>query len=144
VLPIGTGAVIKPAEPVDVVKLLPAPDLIITTDLVRPQVRWSTLKAGRRRRLPGQVSGPTSLTKSSATSSTATRPMPMRPSPTCPVPVGPPAVAVRGIDGVWRGFTSVNARVVVRDDTWRVTYSTLSVLDGRTVEPDGRCTTTAP
>lgn len=137
VLPMGTGAVIKPAEPkVDVVKLLPAPDLTgITTDLVRPQVRWPMPVLAGAAAFRVQVSDTDQFdkiisdVKVDSNPANANAPFANLSS----VPVGPWVVRVRGIDGQGlEGFNSVK-RVVVRDDTWRVTYSTLSVLDGRTV-----------
>lgn len=137
VLPMGTGAVIKPAEPkVDVVKLLPAPDLTgITTDLVRPQVRLPMPVLAGAAAFRVQVSDTDQFdkiisdVKVDSNPANANAPFANLSS----VPVGPWVVRVRGIDGQGlEGFNSVK-RVVVRDDTWRVTYSTLSVLDGRTV-----------
>lgn len=134
-LPMGTGAVIKPAEAkVDVVKLLPAPDLSgITADLLRPQVNWPLPVLTGAAAFRVQVSDTDKFDK--ILSDVKVDNSPVNASAAfvslASVPVGPWVVRVRGIDAQGlEGFDTVK-RVVVRDATWRVTYSTLSLLDGR-------------
>ena len=134
-LPTGTGAVIKPAEQkVNVVKLLPAPDLSgITADLVRPQVRWPLPVLAGAAAFRVQVSDTDKFDKILSDLKVDHNPADASAAfvSLASVPVGPWVVRVRGIDGQGlEGFDTVK-RVVVRDGIWRVSYSSLSVLNGR-------------
>ena len=134
-LPMGTGAVIKPAEQkVNVVKLLPAPDLNgITADLVRPQVRWPLPVLAGAAAFRVQVSDTDKFDKILSDLKIDSNPASASAAfvSLSSLPVGPWVVRVRGIDAQGlEGFDAVK-RVVVRDGTWRVSYATLSLLDGR-------------
>lgn len=130
-LPKGTGAVVHPAEKeVKVVVLLPAPDLsAIPTEVLKPQGSWPmpTLagaaaysvqvasdeqfdKIVRSLKVPGNASADLSS-----------------------LPNGNWFARVRGIDAVGlEGFNSVKL-IAIKDGEWRVVYSSMSVVDGKTV-----------
>ena len=132
-LPMGTGAVVKPAEKeVKVVVLLPAPDLAgIPSDVLKPQGNWPmpTLQGAsgyhvqvasdeqfdkivRDLKVDGNSGGSANLAS---------------------LPNGSWFARVRGIDAVGlEGFNSVKL-IAVKDGEWRVTYSSMSVVDRQTV-----------
>ena len=132
-LPTGTGAVVKPLEKeIKVVVLLPAPDLAgIPSEVLKPQGSWPmpTLagasayhvqvasdeqfdKIVRDLKVDGNSGGSASLGS---------------------LPNGNWFARVRGIDAVGlEGFNSVKL-IAVKDGEWRVTYSSMSVIDGKTV-----------
>lgn len=132
-LPMGTGAVIRPTEKeVKVVVLLPAPDLTgVPSEVLQPQGNWPmpTLagasayhvqvasdelfeKIVRDLKVDGNSGGSANLGS---------------------LPNGTWFARVRGIDAVGlEGFNSVKL-IAVKDGEWRVTYSSLSVVDGKTV-----------
>ena len=132
-LPTGTGAVVKPVEKdIKVVILLPAPDLAnIPSEVLKPQGSWPmpTLagasayhvqvasdeqfdKIVRDLKVDGNSGGSANLGS---------------------LPNGNWFARVRGIDAVGlEGFNSVKL-IAVKDGEWRVTYSSLSVIDGKTV-----------
>jgi len=116
--------------------LLPAPDLSgFSADLVRPLERWPLPVLAGAAAFRVQVSDTDKFDKilsdvkvdnNPANASTSFASLPS-------VPVGPWVVRVRGIDAQGLEGYDTLKRVVVRDGTWRVSYSTLSVLDGRTL-----------
>ena len=132
-LPMGTGAVVKPAEKeVKVVILLPAPDLAgIPSEVLKPQGSWPipTLagasayhvqvasdeqfdKIVRDLKINGNTGGSADLGS---------------------LPNGNWFARVRGIDAVGlEGFNTVKL-IAVKDGEWRVTYSSISVVEGKTV-----------
>ena len=132
-LPTGTGAVVKPVEKeIKVVILLPAPDLAnIPSEVLKPQGSWPmpTLagasayhvqvasdeqfdKIVRDLKVDGNSGGSANLGS---------------------LPKGSWFARVRGIDAVGlEGFNSVKL-IAVKDGEWRVTYSSMSVIDGKTV-----------
>ena len=132
-LPMGTGAVVKPTEKeVKVVLLLPAPDLAgIPAEVLKPQGSWPmpTLagasayhvqvasdeqfdKIVRDLKVDGNSGGSADLGS---------------------LPNGNWFARVRGIDGVGlEGFNTVKL-IAVKDGEWRVTYSSISVVEGKTV-----------
>ena len=135
-LPVGTGAVIKPADKqVAVVALLAAPDLsAVASDVLKPQANWPmpTLagasgyhvqvasdaqfdKIVRDLKVDGNSGGSVSLAS---------------------LPNGTWFARVRGIDPVGlEGFNSVKL-IAVKDSPpseWRVTYSKISLVGGKTV-----------
>lgn len=132
-LPMGTGAVVKPTEKeVRVVILLPAPDLAgIPSDVLKPQGNWPmpTLAGASAYRV--QVASDEQFDKivrdlkvdGSAGSS----------ADLSSLPNGNWFARVRGIDGVGlEGFNTVKL-IAVKDGEWRVTYSSVSVVEGKTV-----------
>ena len=133
-LPIGTGAVIRPADSrVNVVKLLPAPDLsTAATDVLRPQARWALPVLGGAAAFRVQVSDSDKFDKILSDIKVDVSPANTGAAfvSLASVPVGSWVARVRGIDGQGlEGYDSVK-RITVRDAVWRVTYSTLSLLDG--------------
>ena len=132
-LPMGTGAVIKPTEKeVKVVMLLPAPDLgAIPSEVLKPQGNWPmpTLagasayhvqvasdeqfdKIVRDLKVAGNTGGNANLSS---------------------LPNGNWFARVRGIDALGlEGFNTVKL-IAVKDGEWRVTYSSMSLVDGKAV-----------
>ena len=132
-LPMGTGAVVKSAEKeVKVVILLPAPDLAgIPSEVLKPQGSWPmpTLagasayhvqvasdeqfdKIVRDLKVDGNIGGSADLGS---------------------LPNGNWFARVRGIDAVGlEGFNTVKL-IAVKDGEWRVTYSSISVVEDKTV-----------
>ena len=132
-LPMGTGAVIKPLEKeIKVVVLLPAPDLTsIPSEVLKPQGSWPMpILAGasayhvqvasdeqfdkivRDLKVDGNRGGSANLGS---------------------LPNGSWFARVRGIDAVGlEGFNSVKL-IAIKDGEWRVTYSSMSVINGKTV-----------
>lgn len=135
-LPMGTGAVVKPTEKdIKVVVLLPAPDLTgVPSEVIKPQGNWPmpTLKGASAYHVQVasdeqfdkiirdvKVAGNSGAERASADLSS--------------LPVGNWFARVRGIDAVGlEGFNTVKL-IAVKDGQWRVTYSTLSVVDGKSV-----------
>ena len=128
---------IKPTEQkVNVVKLLPAPDLSgITADLVRPLLRWPLPVLAGAAAFRVQVSDTEKFDKILSDVKVDSNPSNAGADfvNLSSVPVGPWVVRVRGIDAQGLEGYDTLKRVVVRDGTWSVTYSTLSVIDGRTL-----------
>ncbi len=129
-LPLGTGAVIKPLEKeVKVALLLPAPDLsAISNDVLKPLASFvmPTLAGATAYRL--QVSSDDKFDKivrdlkvNTAAADLST------------LPNGSWFARVRGIDAAGlEGFDSIKL-IAVKDGEWRVTDSTISVVDGKAV-----------
>ena len=132
-LPMGTGAVVNPLEKdIKVVVLLPAPDLSgVPSEVLKPQGNWPmpTLKGASAYHV--QVASDEQFDKivrdvKVAGNSGASADLASLPS-------GNWFARVRGIDAVGlEGFNTVKL-IAVKDGQWRVTYSSLSLVDGRTV-----------
>ena len=134
-LPQGTGAVIKPADTkVNVVQLLPAPDLSGTaSDLLRPLARWALPVLPGAAALRIQVSDTDKFDKILSDIKVELTPGNAEAAfvSLASLPLGPWVARIRGIDGVGlEGYDTVK-RITIREAIWRVSYSTLSVLDGR-------------
>ncbi len=129
-LPMGTGAVVKPAEKeIKVVALLPAPDLTgIPSEVLKPQGSWPMPVLAGASGYHVQVASDEQFDKivrdlkvASGSANLAS------------LPNGNWFARVRGIDAVGlEGFNSVKL-IAVKDGEWRVTYSSLSFIDGKTV-----------
>jgi hypothetical protein len=140
-LPLGTGAVIKPAErEVKVVNLLAAPDLSgVSADVLKPQAAWPMPSLSGASAYRVQVASDDKfnaivrdlkVTNASADLSS--------------LPNGNWFARVRGIDGQGlEGFDSVKL-IAVKDGQWRVSYSSLRFDGGQTlvawtgVQPNGQ------
>ena len=128
-LPKGTGAVVDPGEKeVKVVMLLPAPDLTgIPSDVLKPQGGWPMPTLAGARAYQVQVASDEQFEKivRSLRVDTGTADLGSLPN-------GNWFARVRGIDAVGlEGFNSVKL-IAVKDGEWRVTYSSMSVIDGKT------------
>ena len=129
-LPKGTGAVVDPGEKeVKVVVLLPAPDLTgIPTDVLKPQGSWPMPALAGARAYLVQVASDEQFDKIVRNLKVDT-PFADLGS----LPNGNWFARVRGIDAVGlEGFNSVKL-IAVKDGEWRVTYSSMSNIDGKTV-----------
>ena len=129
-LPKGTGAVVDPGEKeVKVVVLLPAPDLsAIPSDVLKPQGSWPMPTLAGARAYQVQVASDEQFDKIVRNLKVDT-PFADLGS----LPNGNWFARVRGIDGVGlEGFNSVKL-IAVKDGEWRVVYSSMSVVDGKTV-----------
>ena len=135
-LPMGTGAVLKPTEKqVKVVVLLPAPDLsAIPSDVVKPQGSWPMPALAGASGYHVQVASDEQFDKivrdfivSGNSGSSANL---------ASLPNGSWFARVRGIDTVGlEGFNSVKL-IAIKDSPpseWRVTYSNMGVVNGKTV-----------
>ena len=130
-LPMGTGAVVKPTErEVKVVTLLPAPDLTaIPSDVLKPQGSWPMPALAGASGYHVQVASDEQFDKivrdlkvaSNASADLAS------------LPNGNWFARVRGIDAVGlEGYNSVKL-IAVKDGEWRVTYSSVALINGKTV-----------
>ncbi|MGB4116298.1 MAG: FecR domain-containing protein [Polaromonas sp.] len=129
-LPRGTGAVVKPTEKeVKVVVLLPAPDLsAIPSEVLKPQGSWPMPTLAGATAYTVQIASDEQFDKivrdlkvSSGSADLGS------------LPNGNWFARVRGIDGVGlEGFNTVKL-IAVKDGEWRVVYSSMSVVDGKTV-----------
>ena len=128
-LPKGSGAVVKPDEKnIKVVQLLPAPDLSnITNEVLKPLGSWPMPN------LPGasgyhvQVASDEKFDKIVRDLKVTTASADL-----ASLPNGNWYARVRGIDGVGlEGFNSVKL-IAVKDGQWKVSNSTMSVVDGKT------------
>ena len=129
-LPKGTGAVVDPGEKeVKVVVLLPAPDLISSaTDVLKPQGSWPMPVLAGARAFQVQVASDEQFEKIVRSLKVDTGVADLG-----SLPNGNWFARVRGIDAVGlEGFNSVKL-IAVKDGEWRVTYSSMSVIDGTTV-----------
>ena len=129
-LPKGTGAVVDPGEKeVKVVLLLPAPDLTgISPDVLKPQGAWPMPTLAGAKAYQVQVASDEQFDKIVRNLKVDT-PFADLGS----LPNGNWFARVRGIDAVGlEGFNSVKL-IVVKDGQWRVTYSSMSIIDGKTV-----------
>ena len=129
-LPKGTGAVVDPGEKeVKVVVLLPAPDLTgIPTDVLKPQGSWPMPVLAGARAYQVQVASDEQFDKIVRNLKVDT-PFADLGS----LPNGNWFARVRGIDAVGlEGFNSVKL-IAVKDGEWRVTYSSMSNIDGKTI-----------
>ncbi len=132
-LPKGTGAVVKPLEKeIKVVVLLPAPDLAgIPSEVLKPQGNWPMPTLAGASAYKVQVASDEQFDKivrdlkiDGKSGSSADLGS---------LPNGNWFARVRGIDAVGlEGFNSVKL-IAVKDGEWRVTYSSMSVIDGKTV-----------
>ena len=129
-LPKGTGAVVDSGEKdVKVVVLLPAPDLsTIPSDVLKPLGSWPMPTLTGARAYLVQVASDEQFDRIVRNLKVDT-PFADLGS----LPNGNWFARVRGIDAVGlEGFNSVKL-IAVKDGEWRVTYSSMSVIDGKTV-----------
>ena len=129
-LPGGTGAVVKPLEKeIKVVVLLPAPDLSnISTEILKPPGNWPMPALTGATAYRVQVASDDKFDKIvrdlKVTSDSADL---------ASLANGNWFARVRGIDGVGlEGFDTVKL-ITVKDGQWRVSYSSLSRVNGKTV-----------
>jgi hypothetical protein len=130
-LPMGTGAVVKPTEKeVKVVVLLPAPDLSnIPGEVLKPQGSWSMPTLAGATAYHVQIASDEQFDKIVRDLKVASNSSADLGS----LPNGNWFARVRGIDTVGlEGFNSVKL-ISVKDGEWRVTHSSMSAVDGRTV-----------
>ncbi len=129
-LPMGTGAVVKPTEKeVKVVILLPAPDLSnISAEVLKPQGNWPMPTLAGASAYHVQVASDEQFDKIVRDLKVDTASADLG-----SLPNGNWFARVRGIDGVGlEGFNTVKL-IAVKDGEWRVTYSSASVVEGKTV-----------
>ena len=129
-LPRGTGAVVKPTEKeVKVVLLLPAPDLSgIPSEVLKPQGSWPMPTLAGARAYTVQIASDEQFDKIVRDLKVSTGSADLG-----SLPNGNWFARVRGIDAVGlEGFNSVKL-IAVKDGEWRVTFSSMSVVDGKTV-----------
>ncbi len=130
-LPMGTGAVVKPTEKeVKVVVLLPAPDLTgIPSEVLKPQGSWPMPTLAGASAYHVQVASDEQFDK-------IVRDLKVAGNASADLgslPNGNWFARVRGIDAVGlEGFNTVKL-IAVKDGEWRVTYSSVSVVEGKTV-----------
>ena len=132
-LPMGTGAVVKPTEKeVKVVILLPAPDLAgIPSEVLKPQGTWPMPTLAGASAYHVQVASDEQFDK-------IVRDLKVDGNSGGSADLGSLSngnwfARVRGIDAVGlEGFNSVKL-IAVKDGEWRVTYSSVSVVEGKTV-----------
>ncbi len=138
-LPMGTGAVIKPAEKnIQVVQLLPAPDLSgVTGEVLKPLGSWPMPVLAGASGFHVQVASDEKFDKIVRDLKVSTASADVKVSTASAdlssLPIGNWYARVRGIDAVGlEGFNSVKL-IAVKEGQWRVTYSGLSVVDGKTI-----------
>ncbi len=129
-LPGGTGAVVKPLDrEIKVVVLLPAPDLsTVPADILKPPGNWPMPALTGATAYRVQVASDDKFDKIvrdlKVTSDSADL---------ASLDNGNWFARVRGIDGVGlEGFDTVKL-ITVKDGQWRVSYSSLSLVNGKTV-----------
>ena len=135
-LPKGTGAVVDPAEKeVKVVQLLPAPDLSgVPSEVLKPQGSWPMPTLSGARAYTVQIASDEQFDKIvrdlKVAGGVGTN---LASADLASLPNGNWFARVRGIDPVGlEGFNSVKL-ITVKDGEWRVTYSTMSTVGGKTV-----------
>ena len=129
-LPMGTGAVVKPTEKeVKVVVLLPAPDLSgVSSEVLKPQGSWPMPTLAGANAYHVQVASDAQFDKIVRDLKVTTASADLG-----SLPNGSWFARVRGIDAVGlEGYNSVKL-IAVKDGQWRVTYSSISVTEGKTV-----------
>ena len=129
-LPRGTGAVVKPTEKeVKVVVLLPAPDLsAIPSEVLKPQGSWPMPALAGASAYTVQIASDAQFDKIVRDLKVSTASADLG-----SLPNGNWFARVRGIDAVGlEGFNSVKL-IAVKDGEWRVVYSSMTVVDGKTV-----------
>ena len=130
-LPKGTGAVVNPLEKeVKVVVLLPAPDLAgIPSEILKPQGNWPMPTLTGASAYSVQVASDEQFDKIVRSLKVAGNAS----ADLSSLPNGNWFARVRGIDTVGlEGFNSVKL-IAVKDGEWRVVYSSMTVVDGKTV-----------
>ena len=129
-LPMGTGAVIKPLEKeIKVVILLPAPDLTNTpAEVLKPLGAWPMPMLAGASAYRVQVSSDEKFDKIVRNLKVESGNADL-----ADLANGNWFARVRGIDAVGlEGFNSVKL-IAIKDGEWRVTYSSMSVINGKTV-----------
>lgn len=133
-LPTGTGAVVKPAErEIKVVNLLPAPDLSnVSAEVLKPQGGWAMPVLAGAVAYRVQVSSDEKFDKIVRDLKVASNSADLG-----SLANGNWFARVRGIDPVGlEGFDTIKL-IAVKDaplpNAWRVTYSSMSLVGGRTV-----------
>ena len=129
-LPTGTGAVVKPLEKeIKVVLLLPAPDLgAIPADIFKPPGTWPMPVLAGASAYRVQVSSDDRFDKIVRDLKVTTNSADL-----ASLANGNWFARVRGIDGQGlEGFDSIKL-VTVKEGQWRVTYSSMNLLNGKTV-----------
>ena len=129
-LPLGTGAVIKPLEKeVKVAMLLPAPDLsAVSSDVLKPLASFVMPQLAGASAYRLQVSSDEKFDKIVRDLKVNTAAADLS-----ALPNGEWFARVRGIDpNGLEGFDSVKL-IVVKDGEWRVTDSSISLVDGKAV-----------
>lgn len=129
-LPMGTGAVVKPAEKdIKVVILLPAPDLTNTpAEVLKPLGAWPMPSLAGASAYRVQVSSDEKFDKIVRNLKVESGNADL-----ADLANGNWFARVRGIDGVGlEGFDTVKL-IVVKDGQWRVSYSSMKVSGGQTV-----------
>jgi hypothetical protein len=129
-LPMGTGAVVKPAEKeVKVVILLPAPDLTNTpAEVLKPLGAWPMPLLAGASAYRVQVSSDETFDKIVRNLKVESDSADL-----ADLANGNWFARVRGIDGVGlEGFDAVKL-ILVKDGQWRVSYSSMSLSGGQTV-----------
>ena len=130
-LPMGTGAVVKPTEKeVKVVVLLPAPDLTaIPSDVLKPQGSWPMPTLAGANGYHVQVASDEQFDKIVRDLKVANNAS----ADLASLPNGNWFARVRGIDAVGlEGYNTVKL-IAVKDGEWRVTYSSVALVNGKTV-----------
>ncbi len=130
-LPKGTGAVINPLEKeIKVVVLLPAPDLAgLPSEVLKPQGNWPMPTLTGASAYSVQVASDEQFDKIVRSLKVAGNAS----ADLSSLPNGNWFARVRGIDAVGlEGFNSVKL-IAIKDGEWRVTYSSMSVINGKTV-----------
>ena len=130
-LPKGTGAVVNPLEKeVKVVVLLPAPDLSgIPSEILKPLGNWPMPTLTGASAYSVQVASDEQFDKIVRSLKVAGNAS----ADLSSLPNGNWFARVRGIDTVGlEGFNSVKL-IAVKDGEWRVVYSSMTVVDGKTV-----------
>ena len=129
-LPMGSGAVIKPAEKdIKVVQLLPAPDLSgISGEVLKPLGSWPMPTLAGASAYHVQVASDDKFDKIVRDLKVTTASADL-----ASLPNGNWYARVRGIDGVGlEGFNSVKL-IAVKDGQWKVSDSSMRVVDGKTL-----------
>ena len=129
-LPMGSGAVIKPAEKdIKVVQLLPAPDLSgISSDVLKPLGSWPMPTLAGASAYHVQVASDEKFDKIVRDLKVTTASADL-----ASLPNGNWYARVRGIDGVGlEGFNTVKL-IAVKDGQWKVSDSSMRVVGGKTL-----------
>ena len=137
-LPMGTGAVIRQAEKnIQVVQLLPAPDLsAVTGEVLKPGGNWPMPALAGATGFHVQVASDERFDKIVRDLKVSAASTDLKVSAVSAdlssLPIGNWYARVRGIDAVGlEGFNSVKL-IAVKEGQWKVTYSGMSVVDGKT------------
>ena len=129
-LPMGSGAVIKPAEKsIQVARLLPAPDLSgITNEVLKPSGSWPMPTLAGASAYHVQVASDEQFDKIVRDLKVTTASADLS-----SLPNGNWFARVRGIDGIGlEGFNSVKL-IAVKEGQWKVSDSSMSVTGGKTM-----------